>query len=62
MSYLTDDQKPVAKLALHMGYWQHEIAAYYSINQGRISEFKNSVEFKKTVPAPSLPADFPIRH
>lgn len=62
MSDLTEEQKPVAKLALEMGYWQHEIAAYYSINQGRISEFKNSVEFKKTVSAPGLPSDFPVRH
>jgi len=59
MRYLTDDQKRVAKLALQSGYFQHQIAAYYDLNQGRISEFKRSAQFSKVAPATELPADFP---
>jgi hypothetical protein len=56
---VTDDDAPFVKLALLMGYWQHRIAAYLGINQGRISEFKNSPRFGETVTADELPPDFP---
>lgn len=59
MRHLTDEQKPVVKLAIMSGYYQHQIAAYYDLNQGRISEFKRSEQFGKVAPAPALPSDFP---
>ncbi|WP_406853330.1 hypothetical protein WEU32_06760 [Brevundimonas sp. BH3] len=45
----------VVKLALIKGYFQHWIAARLGVNQGRISEFKNSPLFDLTTPATSLP-------
>jgi hypothetical protein len=59
MRSLTTDQQRVAKLAIMAGYFQHQIAAYYDLNQGRISEFRRSEQFDKVPPAPELPADFP---
>jgi hypothetical protein len=56
---VTDDDAPWVKLALILGYWQHHIAAYLGINQGRISEFKNSPRFIQTAAATELPSDFP---
>jgi hypothetical protein len=56
---VTDDDAPLVKLALLLGYWQHRIAAYLGINQGRISEFKNSPRFDATRSADHLPPDFP---
>ncbi len=54
-------QQQIAKLALALRYYQHTIAAYFGINQGRISEFKNSAAFRAVPSATSLPADFPAR-
>ncbi|MDF2900347.1 MAG: hypothetical protein K0Q62_406 [Phenylobacterium sp.] len=63
MPSLTPDQRRVAKLALRLRYYQHTIAAYFGINQGRISEFKNSLAYRETEPAPELPLGFPgARH
>lgn len=62
MSDLSPDQQRIAKLALKHRYYQHHIAAYFGCNQGRISEFKNSVAFEKVEPAPFLPPDFPTKH
>lgn len=59
MSSLTHDQQRIAKLALRLRYYQHTIAAYFGINQGRISEFKNSPAFRRIEPASDLPAGFP---
>lgn len=59
MRHLTDEQKRVAKLAMMSGYYQHQIAAYYDLNQGRISEFKRSEQYQKVAPAAELPSDFP---
>jgi hypothetical protein len=56
---ISDDDAPWVKLALLMGYWQHRIAAYLDINQGRISEFLNSPRFDATPMATELPPDFP---
>lgn len=59
MTDITDDDAPLVKLALLLGYWQHRIAAYLGINQGRISEFKTSPRFGATRAADHLPPDFP---
>ncbi len=58
---MTRHQQRIAKLALAYRYYQHTIAAYFGINQGRISEFKNSAYFASVPAAGSLPADFPAR-
>lgn len=57
--YVNEEEAPLVKLALILGYWQHRIAAYLGINQGRISEFKNSPRFAETRAADQLPPDFP---
>lgn len=51
----------IAKLALRLRYHQHTIAAFFGINQGRISEFKNSANFGRISPAETLPDGFPSR-
>ena len=56
---LTPEQQRITKLALHQHYYQHQIAAHFGINQGRISEFKNSPLFERVEPAPELPSGFP---
>jgi len=58
---VSEEDAPLVKLALILGYWQHRIAAYLGINQGRISEFKNSSRFTDTIPADELPPDFPTQ-
>ena len=60
MRTLDINQQRVAKLALLSGYYQHQIAAYFDLNQGRISEFKRSGQFNKVAPAAELPKDFPV--
>jgi len=62
MSSLTIDQQRIAKLALLRNYYQHSIAAYFGINQGRISEFKNSANYRKIDAAVELPPGFPTSH
>lgn len=59
MSSLTPQQMRIAKLAIQLRYYQHTIASFFGVNQGRISEFKNSALFGKTAPATSLPSGFP---
>lgn len=59
MAYINPTDYGLVKLALKLRYYQHTIAAYLGINQGRISEFKNSSLFQTTVPAMGLPAGFP---
>ena len=59
MARLTPDEQRIAKLALRLRYFQHTIAAYFGINQGRISEFKNSPIYERVEPAGELPAGFP---
>ena len=58
-SHIPPDAYPVVKLALLKRIKQHLIAAYYGINQGRISEFKNSSLFVAVKPATLLPDGFP---
>lgn len=57
MSSLTPEQQRIAKLALTKGFYQHQIAAHFGINQGRISEFKRSETYKVVEPALRLPPD-----
>ena len=59
MRALTPEQQRVAKLALMTGFYQHQVAAYYDLNQGRTSEFRRSEQFHQVAPAPELPNDFP---
>jgi len=59
MSSLTPPQMRIAKLALQLRYYQHTIASYFGVNQGRISEFKNSPMFRMIAPATALPTGFP---
>ncbi|GEM_PF-2812880 len=61
MSALTPQQMRIAKLALRLRYYQHTIASYFGVNQGRISEFKNSPMYRQISPATSLPSGFPTR-
>lgn len=60
MKDIPPDDEPWVKLALILGYWQHNIAAFLGINQGRISEFKNSPRFDATPTADHLPPGFPL--
>lgn len=62
MSGLTLEQQRIAKLALHSGFYQHQVAAHFGINQGRISEFKNSQQFHNVEAARDLPVGFPKGH
>jgi len=59
MAALTPNQQRIAKLALRLRYYQHTIAAYFGVNQGRVSEFKNSPQFDQVEAATELPAGFP---
>ncbi len=59
MPALTPHQQRVAKLGLSLSYYQHSIAAFFGVNQGRISEFKNSRHFHTVSPANQLPPGFP---
>ena len=56
---LTPEMIAVAKRARLMGYYNHEIAAYYRINQGRISEINTGKRGVGIQPAMTLPEDFP---
>jgi hypothetical protein len=49
----------VIKRARMMGYFNHIIAAYYRINQGRIAEVNTGKRGVDVAPADTLPADFP---
>lgn len=62
MAALTAHQQRVAKLALRLSYYQHTIAAFFGVNQGRISEFKNSSYFHAVPSAEELPRGFPNPH
>ena len=49
----------LTKRALRERYYQHQIAAFFGINQGRISEFKNSAAYQAVMPVEELPRGFP---
>lgn len=50
---------PIVKLALRMGYTQHDIAAYFKDNQGRVSETNTGKRYRASPVADHLPPDFP---
>lgn len=56
---ITEADAPTIKLALRTGYMQHDIAAYYGENQGRISEINTGQLFPEAPVAKVLPPDFP---
>jgi hypothetical protein len=56
---VTSEMIAVIKRARMMGYFNHIIAAYYRINQGRIAEVNTGKRGAGISPAPTLPADFP---
>ena len=56
---ITQENASVVKLALRKGYIQHDIAAYFHDNQGRVSEINTGKKHADVPAAESLPADFP---
>lgn len=56
---LTREGIAVTKRARMMGYFNHIIAAYYRINQGRIAEVNTGKMGADVPPADCLPPDFP---
>ena len=56
---ITEADAPIVKLALRMGYKQHDIAAYFHDNQGRVSETNTGKKHADAPVAESLPPDFP---
>lgn len=46
------------KLMLGRGLFQHQIAAFFGVNQGRVSEIKSGKKFGHVPPARDLPPDF----
>ena len=50
----------VIKRALMVGYYQHIIAGYYGINQGRISEINRGKRGDHVAASDYLPPDFPV--
>lgn len=56
---ITRDTAPLVKLALRRGYKQHDIAAYFHDNQGRVSEINTGKRFADAAIATHLPSDFP---
>ena len=59
-SNLNATQAAIVKLALSMGYYQHRVAAFFGVNQGRISEIKSGKVHAGVVPALALPSGFPM--
>ena len=58
---LSPAQVAIVKLALRLRYYQHVIAAYFGVNQGRVSEINSGKRFVGVAPADALPMDFPRR-
>lgn len=56
---LNDQVVATIKMALDAGYYQHNIAAYFGINQGRVSEVKTGKKGGEIRAADQLPPDFP---
>lgn len=56
---ITENDAPIVKLALRRGYKQHDIAAYFHDNQGRVSEIRTGKRFRWAPVAAELPPDFP---
>lgn len=58
-SQVTPEIVAVTKLARAKGYYNHIIASYFQINQGRIAEINTGVRGAGIAPAATLPPDFP---
>ena len=56
---VTPEMVPVIKLARMRGYHYPVIAAYFTINQGRIADVMKGRICPDVPPANDLPADFP---
>lgn len=56
---LTEDEIGMVKRARLSGYVNHEIAAYFGVNQGRIAEVNTQEVGAHVEPASMLPIDFP---
>lgn len=56
---ITETNASIVKLALRKGYIQHDIAAYFHDNQGRVSEINTGKKHADAPVAESLPPDFP---
>lgn len=50
---------PIVKLLLRKGLKQHDIAAHFKDNQGRVSEINTGKRFAHIPSADHLPPDFP---
>ena len=60
MTYrLTDRDIAVVKLARSLGYYYETIAAYFTVNAGRVGEVLSGELGPKVRAADQLPADFP---
>lgn len=58
---LTESEISIVKRARDLRYVNHEIAAYFGINQGRIAEINTGEVGGHVRPASALPDDFPPR-
>lgn len=56
---LTEVEIAIVKRARREGYVNHEIAAYFGVNQGRIAEINTGEVAAHVEPVEALPADFP---
>jgi hypothetical protein len=56
---VTPQTASVIKYALTLGYYQHDVAAYFGLNQGRVSEINTGKRWRGVKPATSLPSGFP---
>jgi hypothetical protein len=56
---LTEGEVAIVKRARLAGYVNHEIAAYFGVNQGRIAEINTGEVGGHVKPAPGLPERFP---
>lgn len=56
---LTEVEIGIAKRARIQGYVNHEIAAYFGVNQGRIAEINTGEVGAHVEPASAMPDDFP---
>lgn len=57
---ITREDASIIKLLLKMGAYQHEIAARFQVNQGRVSEIRTGKRWRDVAPASVLPPGFSI--
>ena len=56
---ITFHDAPIVKFLLRKGVKQHDIAALYKDNQGRVSEINTGKRYSSAPVASHLPPDFP---